>query len=128
MDTVGNELAKSEIAVIKVAVPNMACQVIDWAIQAHVGGGTGNDFGLAAGLRHGTPASAGGRTGRGPSQSDCPGRTTQLLELSRMRAANAVWAGLPSITDAWRAFQSGNTSQFGQSEREVAVCGARMPA
>jgi hypothetical protein len=35
-------------AMIKVAVPNMACQVIDWAIQAHGGGGTSNDFGLAA--------------------------------------------------------------------------------
>lgn len=47
MDTVGNRTAKAEIAMIKVAVPNMACQVIDWAIQAH-GAGTGNDFGLAA--------------------------------------------------------------------------------
>ena len=48
MDTVGNRAAKAEIAMIKVAVPSMACQVIDWAIQAHGGGGTGNDFGLAA--------------------------------------------------------------------------------
>jgi acyl-CoA dehydrogenase len=48
MDTVGNRAAKAEIAMIKVAVPNMACQVIDWAIQAHGGGGTSNDFGLAA--------------------------------------------------------------------------------
>jgi acyl-CoA dehydrogenase len=47
MDTVGNKGAKTEIAMIKVAVPNMACQVIDWAIQAHGGGGTSNDFGLA---------------------------------------------------------------------------------
>jgi acyl-CoA dehydrogenase len=47
MDTVGNKAARMEIAMIKVAVPNMACQVIDWAIQAHGGGGTGNDFGLA---------------------------------------------------------------------------------
>ena len=47
MDTVGNKLARTEIAMIKVAVPNMACQVIDWAIQAHGGGGTSNDFGLA---------------------------------------------------------------------------------
>ena len=47
MDTVGNKVAKTEIAMIKVAVPNMACQVIDWAIQAHGGGGTSNDFGLA---------------------------------------------------------------------------------
>jgi acyl-CoA dehydrogenase len=46
MDEVGNKLAKTEIAMIKVAVPNMACQVIDWAIQIHGGGGTSNDFGL----------------------------------------------------------------------------------
>jgi len=25
---------------IKVAVPNMTCQIVDWAIQAHGGGGT----------------------------------------------------------------------------------------
>jgi len=47
MDTVGNKLAKAEIAMIKVAVPNMACQIVDWAIQVHGGGGTSNDFGLA---------------------------------------------------------------------------------
>ena len=46
MDTVGNKVAKTEIAQIKVAVPNMAAKVIDWAIQAHGGGGTSNDFGL----------------------------------------------------------------------------------
>lgn len=48
MDTVGNKVAKTEIAMIKVAVPNMACQIIDWAIQVHGGGGTSNDFGLTA--------------------------------------------------------------------------------
>jgi acyl-CoA dehydrogenase len=48
MDTVGNKEAKAEIAMIKIAVPNMACQVVDWAIQAFGGGGTSNDFGLAA--------------------------------------------------------------------------------
>jgi acyl-CoA dehydrogenase len=48
MDTVGNKVAKAEIAMIKVAVPNMACQVIDWVIQSHGGGGTNNDDGLAS--------------------------------------------------------------------------------
>lgn len=47
MDTVGNKEAKTEIAMIKIAVPNMACKIIDWAIQVFGGGGTGNDFGLA---------------------------------------------------------------------------------
>jgi acyl-CoA dehydrogenase len=48
MDTVGNRAAKKEIAMIKVAAPSMACRVIDWAIQAHGGGGVGDDFILAA--------------------------------------------------------------------------------
>ena len=47
MDTVGNKAARTEIAEIKVAAPEMACQVIDWAIQAHGGGGVTEDFPLA---------------------------------------------------------------------------------
>jgi acyl-CoA dehydrogenase len=47
MDSVGNKAARAEIAMIKVAVPAMACQVTDWAIQVFGGGGTSNDFGLA---------------------------------------------------------------------------------
>ena len=47
MDTAGNKVAAREIAMIKVAVPSMACQVIDWAMQAHGGGGVSDDFGLA---------------------------------------------------------------------------------
>ena len=46
MDTVGNKAARKEIAEIKVAVPNMTCQVIDWAIQMHGAGGVTSDFGL----------------------------------------------------------------------------------
>ena len=48
MDAVGNKLAKAEIAMIKVAAPKMACQVIDWTIQAFGGGGTNNDHGIAS--------------------------------------------------------------------------------
>ncbi len=47
MDSLGNKAARKEIAMIKVSAPNMACQVIDWAIQAHGGGGLSDDFGLA---------------------------------------------------------------------------------
>jgi acyl-CoA dehydrogenase len=47
MDTVGNKIAKKEIAMIKVLAPVMACQVIDWAMQVHGGGGVSDDFGLA---------------------------------------------------------------------------------
>ena len=47
MDVAGNKTAKAEIAMIKVVAPNMACQVIDWAMQVHGGGGVSGDFPLA---------------------------------------------------------------------------------
>ena len=47
MDTVGNKVARSEIAMIKVVAPNVALQVIDRAIQAHGGAGVSGDFFLA---------------------------------------------------------------------------------
>ncbi len=47
MDTAGNKAAQAEIAMIKVAAPTMACQVLDWAIQAHGAAGVCDDFGLA---------------------------------------------------------------------------------
>ena len=51
MDTVGNKAARAEIAMIKVAAPNMLCQVIDWAIQAHGGAGVTRRFRPGRGLR-----------------------------------------------------------------------------
>jgi len=48
MDTVGNKVARSEIAMIKVKAPITALQVLDDAIQAYGGAGVTNDFGLAA--------------------------------------------------------------------------------
>ncbi len=47
MDTVGNKAARSEIAMIKVVAPNMALQVIDWAMQVHGGAAVCQDFPLA---------------------------------------------------------------------------------
>ena len=55
MDVAGNKAAKAEIAMIKVVAPNMACQVIDWAMQVHGGGGMSRR--LPAGLLS-TPARA----------------------------------------------------------------------
>jgi acyl-CoA dehydrogenase len=48
MDTVGNKHAQAEIAMIKVLAPNVAQEVLDWAIQAHGGGGVSDDFPLAS--------------------------------------------------------------------------------
>ena len=47
MDTVGNKAARKEIAMIKVAAPNTTLKVLDWAIQAHGGGGVSQEFMLA---------------------------------------------------------------------------------
>ncbi|MFG2446001.1 acyl-CoA dehydrogenase family protein [Nocardia fluminea] len=48
MDTVGNKAARTEIAAIKVAAPNIALKVVDRAIQVHGAGGVTDDFPLAA--------------------------------------------------------------------------------
>src|SRR5881397_2027572 len=52
MDTAGNKAARSEIAQIKVAVPNMTLRVVDRAIQVHGGGGVSQEFWLARAWAH----------------------------------------------------------------------------
>ena len=47
MDVAGNKTAKAEIAMIKVVAPNMACRVIDWAMQAFGAMGMSEDAPLA---------------------------------------------------------------------------------
>jgi acyl-CoA dehydrogenase len=77
MDVAGNKVAKDEIAMIKVAAPRMALQIIDDAIQAHGGGGVSQDFGLAKSY-------AGIRTLRladGPDEVHC--RSIALSELGK---------------------------------------------
>jgi acyl-CoA dehydrogenase len=77
MDTVGNKVARAEIAMIKVAAPRVALRVIDDAIQAYGGGGVCQDYGLAR-------AYANIRTLRladGPDEVHC--RTIARLELGK---------------------------------------------
>jgi acyl-CoA dehydrogenase len=47
MDVAGNKTAKAEIAMIKVVAPNMACRVIDWAMQVFGAMGMSDDAPLA---------------------------------------------------------------------------------
>ena len=47
MDRVGNKIARAEIAMIKIIVPNMALNVLDRAIQLHGGAGVSGDFWLS---------------------------------------------------------------------------------
>ena len=77
---------------IKVAAPNMACQVIDWAIQVHGGGGVSDDFPLAA-------AYAGARTLRFADGPDEVHREQiGKLELGRYRAGAATpGVGTPGV-------------------------------
>jgi len=86
MDRVGNKAARQEIGMIKVAVPNMAQRIVDWAIQVFGGGGTGNDHFLGAAFA----------TARLLRLADGPDEVHRnqiaQLELRRHRASN------PSLT------------------------------
>jgi acyl-CoA dehydrogenase len=74
MDKVGNKTAQLEIAMIKVAAPNMALKIIDHAIQAFGGAGVSDDAGPGAGLCLDAHHAPGRRSGRGarPRQASAP--------------------------------------------------------
>ena len=77
MDTVGNKIAKSEIAMIKVLGPNIAQKIIDRAIQVHGGAGVSQDLGLA----HFFAMARGMRIFDGPDETHL--HTIARLELAR---------------------------------------------
>ncbi len=87
MDTVGNKVAKKEIAMIKVAAPQMACQVIDWAMQVHGGAGVCDDFPLAHAYAHARTL----RFADGPDEV----HRNQIAKLELMR--HAAFANKPRV-------------------------------
>ena len=84
MDTVSNKVARSEIAMIKVVAPNVACDVIDLAIQAHGGAGVSSDFPLAAMYAHARTL----RLADGPDEVHRA--AIAKIELQRQRAARGA--------------------------------------
>jgi acyl-CoA dehydrogenase len=80
MDTVGNRHARVEIAAIKVAGPQVACKIIDRAIQVCGGGGVSDDFPLASMYAHQRTL----RLADGPDEVHK--RTIALTELRRFEA------------------------------------------
>jgi acyl-CoA dehydrogenase len=90
MDTVGNKVAKAEIAMIKVVAPNVACDVLDMAIQAHGGGGVSDDFVLASFYAHARTL----RLADGPDEVHR--EAIAKLELGKQRAARGVLPGAPA--------------------------------
>jgi acyl-CoA dehydrogenase len=84
MDTVGNRHARVEIAAIKVAGPNVACKVIDRAIQVFGGGGVSDDFPLAMMYAHQRTL----RLADGPDEVHK--RTIARTELRRFEADGAA--------------------------------------
>jgi acyl-CoA dehydrogenase len=97
MDKAGNKEARAEIAMIKVAVPNMACKVIDWAIQAFGGAGVTNDFGLASAYATARML----RIADGPDEV----HRNQIarMELKRHRGSNTSTQPAPQLSGATRS-------------------------
>jgi len=96
LDTVGIAGAQSEVSEIKAAVPQMACDVIDLAIQLHGGGGMSEDFPLAA-------AYAGARSLRladGPDEVHLGVVARHLLRPYAARAAESASTSTPTLESA----------------------------
>ncbi len=89
MDTVGNRHARTEIAAIKVAAPNVALKVLDRAIQVHGGGGVSDDFRARDGVRAPAHAAPRRRPRRGAQALDRPPRARSV------RATRAVVQAVP---------------------------------
>ena len=83
MDTVGNKAARAEIAMIKVVAPNVACTVVDRAIQVCGAGGMSGDFHLAAAYAHSRTL----RMADGPDEVHR--ETIAKIELKKHAGANA---------------------------------------
>jgi acyl-CoA dehydrogenase len=79
MDEGGNKAAKDLIAMIKIVAPNMACTVIDRAIQIHGAAGVSQDFFLA----HAYAGARSIRLADGPDQ-------VHMMQLGRNLAAATV--------------------------------------
>ena len=92
MDTVGNKAARKEIAMIKVAAPNMACQVLDMAIQAFGAAGVTSDYGLGAAYAHARTL----RLADGPDEV----HRNQIARLELKQYDNTVstWGGNAFVT------------------------------
>jgi acyl-CoA dehydrogenase len=88
MDTVGNKAARAEIAMIKVVAPNVACKVVDRAIQVHGAGGMCQDFHLAAAYAHSRTL----RMADGPDEVHR--ETVAKIELKKHGGANTRSAGM----------------------------------
>jgi acyl-CoA dehydrogenase len=94
MDTVGNKEARTEIAAIKVAAPEIALKVVDRAIQVHGGAGVSDDFPLASMYAHLRTL----RLADGPDEVHK--RTIAHRELRRREAERGARPGVTSGREA----------------------------
>jgi len=109
MDTVGNKVAKADIAMIKVSAPDMACQIIDWAIQLFGGAGTNDDYFMGAAYATARLL----RLADGPDEVHC--NQIGRLELRRHRDSD------PAVT-------GGTAEVLSLDEVKVRAASTRWPA